>query len=888
MAFRSSSILPAADGLAAVAVPVPAGAAAGDVVVVGIYKENTAAVTGPDATWTEAAALTTSASARGALHVWWKRLTAADTGTYTFSWSGPSFAEAVAGAWSGRAATGDPFDGAPGTAESTAHVTSLPVSATPAAAGGDAVGVWINFNGGVEFTPPANYTERQDGDVTTLDTRDAVAAGSTGSISATVLAAQSNFMKGFLGVLAAQPASTDVTGTLAGTLPALTGSLTGVIPEDVTGTVTGTLPALTGSLTGTSDAPPHPFVTGISGLHFVDQDGQPILVKGDTVWAFPVNAGRRNGGDWQADIDAYMAARGSQGYNAVYMALLGSVQNNGPSDTGANENGDLPFVGGDPATFNEAYWQRVDYILSSAEAQGITVFCDYAYSNDLNNAALSGKTDAEFTSYGTSLGTRYAARPNLVWTIGGDYFGTWDDQLALVLSAIRAAGDTHVIAAENNAETTSRFAPATGAVEGWGTAHAQWNFCYTYNVTYDVVEYAMGEASPLPVLWGDGHYDQGTTADRHLMRNLTWWAYTSGSRGAIYGSESIWNWDSGSLTAVTSPGVFSGTDLPTIRDTFASYTGWHELLPDTDSSFVTAGRGAHAAHLASGGGGGEYNSTSPQDPYVTASVTPDGMLAMAYLPVATTITVNDTELAAGYTVAWVDPVTGTATLATPATTYTSPGANSVGDADWLLVFTAPTDVTGTVAGTLPALTGAATATVTVRGTVDGDVGQVGGGLQAEATVTGGVAGALPGLTGGLAGDVTSGITGAVTGVLPALTGALSGDATVTGAATGVLPALGGAVSGFVGDQQPAVDFTVTVNPARIRGRATPGGSRSGWATGDNRASVDAADSRERQRATTGPSHIIERATAAGTRPSWQAGDNRTSIQVGPSRDDRKD
>ena len=199
MAYRSSSQL-AGSNSATAAVPVPSAAASGDIAVVGIYKENTAAIT-PPAGFTQKAALTTSGTARGTLYVFWKRLTGADSGTYSFTWTGSTFRAAAAGLWSGRIATGDPFDGTVGTAESTSGVTTLNVSTSPAAANGDAVGFWTNFNGGGAFTAPTNYTERQEASgVITLDTRDAVTSGSTGNVTATC--SITDFMKAFLGVLA--------------------------------------------------------------------------------------------------------------------------------------------------------------------------------------------------------------------------------------------------------------------------------------------------------------------------------------------------------------------------------------------------------------------------------------------------------------------------------------------------------------------------------------------------------------------------------------------------------------------------------------------------------------------------------------------------------------
>lgn len=205
MAFRSSSNLAGASAANAV-VTVPAGATILDIALVGLYMESAAVVT-PPAGFTNKVSLQTSVASRGRLDVFWKRLAAADTGTYSFTWTGATFRAAVGGLWSGRRTTGDPFDTV-GTAENTVIGTTLNVSTSPGSAFGDAVGFWTDFSGGNAWTPPASYTERQDLDVITFDSRDAVAAGTTGNVSAT--ATISGFMKAFLGVLAPAGAAVKV------------------------------------------------------------------------------------------------------------------------------------------------------------------------------------------------------------------------------------------------------------------------------------------------------------------------------------------------------------------------------------------------------------------------------------------------------------------------------------------------------------------------------------------------------------------------------------------------------------------------------------------------------------------------------------------------------
>lgn len=265
MAFRSSSSL-TPGGVNGAAVPVPTGAASGDIAVVGIYIEDTVTITPPSG-FTLKSDLRTSATTRGGLVVYWKRLTGADSGTYSFTWSGTPWRGAVCGLWSGRVASGDPFDGTVGTAESTTTVSTLNVSTSPTGANGDAVGIWTNFNGGTSWTAPTNYTERVDTNVITLDTRDAVASGSTGNVTAT--STITDFEKAFLGVLAI--ASSGITGTAtpmeandtssasgqlgysgtsARTEAADTSSATGTVVNPVTGTATVTQANQTASASG--------------------------------------------------------------------------------------------------------------------------------------------------------------------------------------------------------------------------------------------------------------------------------------------------------------------------------------------------------------------------------------------------------------------------------------------------------------------------------------------------------------------------------------------------------------------------------------------------------------------------------------------------------------
>jgi hypothetical protein len=436
-----------------------------------------------------------------------------------------------------------------------------------------------------------------------------------------------------------------------------------------------------------------PFITATAGSgtasHFVDQYANPIMLRAFAIWSLFPHAGRWSG-TWQSTLDGAIASLAGMGANALMVKTFGHTTFGSTDDTGNTHDGVAPFVVGDIAVLNNTFWARVDYLLASAAAAGITVLLNMAHgTSDLaSGGILDGETSTKMGQYGSARGARYKTARNLIWMVGGDYFDGLNTQLTALINGIQGATDTHLVSVQNYPESTSRRDLFDNSLLNTGTDLADFSFVYSYNVSYDGIDHAWSESSPIPAAWMDGYYDQNLgSSSRKLLRDLAWWALSSGSRGTQYGSEGTWQWGSGAAAALTAE-TFPSTDLGGIWDSFASLNGWHRLAPDTDNSFLTAGRGTHAASFTSGGGGPEYNTLDPQDGYVTAGVTADGTLAVVYFPVDTTVTVDDTELVASYEVFWMDPVTGATTAESIASTYSPTGTNSLGGADRVLVFRA--------------------------------------------------------------------------------------------------------------------------------------------------------------------------------------------------------
>lgn len=169
---------------------VPAGAAIDDIAIVDLYLESGFGytVTPPAGFALDVTATRTGANAWNQYR-YWKRLTAADTGTYTFSISGASSAHmSVCALFSGRVTSGSPFDVTSNTNGVATAAACPTVALTPVTAGVDLVyGVFDYTNGTSAATNPSGWTQatfHADGSSLSYKNNQAAAAsGATSSAS---------------------------------------------------------------------------------------------------------------------------------------------------------------------------------------------------------------------------------------------------------------------------------------------------------------------------------------------------------------------------------------------------------------------------------------------------------------------------------------------------------------------------------------------------------------------------------------------------------------------------------------------------------------------------------------------------------------------------------
>src|SRR5262249_44118482 len=147
----------------------------------------------------------------------------------------------------------------------------------------------------------------------------------------------------------------------------------------------------------------------------------------------------------------------------------------------------------------------------------------------------------------------------------------------------------------------------------------------------------------------------------------------SGATGQLYGNGYTWGLNDKSwkehfdTTAVTELGLMAKL----FRD-----RAWQALVPDQAHHFLTDGAG-------------EYSSEGDvlNNKYATAATTPDGTLAVVYVPTDRTISIDLSKLKPGAKARWFDPTNGA--MRPAAAPFKTPGKNAAGKHDWVLLVEAP-------------------------------------------------------------------------------------------------------------------------------------------------------------------------------------------------------
>jgi hypothetical protein len=440
-------------------------------------------------------------------------------------------------------------------------------------------------------------------------------------------------------------------------------------PYSNTATVTTPAPPVQG---------PGPIGVGPTGRYLVDQSGVPFLISGESPQALI-------GDLTESDAAFFFEKRRAQGFNTVWINLLCNDYTGCGAD-GSTWDGVAPFTtAGDFSTPSEAYFAHVDRIIRLAGRYGLVVILDPAETGGWLGTMVSNGVD-KLRAYGQYLGGRYKDFPNIIWMHGNDYQSwgpTNDPYVTAVAEGIADVDTRHLQTVELN-----YFVSGSLDDPAWAPI-IDLNASYTYEPTYEQVLKDYNRSNFLPTFLVEGGYEfeltGGNRAQALQLRRQEYWSLLSGATGQLYGNHYTWqfvcpqrdgdgNCVGGWKDQLDTLGV---TELGYLNALFASRR-WYDLVPDQAHTVVTDGLGTYGS-----------------DDYVTAAGTPDGRLAIAYVPSGRTVTVDLGRFSGSVTARWYDPTAGTfASVAgspfanSGSQPFTTPGTNAAGDTDWVLVLEA--------------------------------------------------------------------------------------------------------------------------------------------------------------------------------------------------------
>lgn len=430
-----------------------------------------------------------------------------------------------------------------------------------------------------------------------------------------------------------------------------------------------------------------------NGRYLATPSNQPFFLVGDTAWSLALSL-------TESEASFYLSTRAGQGFNTIFFDAVGlkSIV----SGVSTDRNGNAPFNGtlpggqydvstvpaaGDTTTSAGRYWQHVDNLITMANNLGIEIALDVydTYCPWFQTGTRDGNSPsstAKLQAYGQFLGRRYGAFPNIIWVFGNDYLvsSAGDADMAAVIQGIRQFDTVHPITLEM--DSAAGFPPAafdSANLRPWLAL----NGIYLYNTgPYRSIYLAQYNRSDFgPVFNSETGYElnTGIGVTPTTVRLGHYVMLLSGSVGDLYGNERVGGAFSGGpfaadwQTQLQSQGAREMTHFAT----FLASIPWATLVPD-QSGLVFSGVG------------------SPTD--YSGAWAIDGTLAVGYKPPTGTsgqnFLINMSRFTGLVTARWFDPTAGRyATIGTGLAnsgtrTFTSPGANSAGQNDWVLVLTA--------------------------------------------------------------------------------------------------------------------------------------------------------------------------------------------------------
>jgi hypothetical protein len=411
-----------------------------------------------------------------------------------------------------------------------------------------------------------------------------------------------------------------------------------------------------------------------SGRHFVHADGEPFLWLADTCWNGPL---RSDDEEWRH----YLRERTRQGFSAVQWVAtqyLASVE--------GDRDGRLPYSGRERIAIDPAFFQRLDGKMRAIRDAGLLGVPVLLWAAEWREEAAINATNPGYDLpedqailLARHMVARWDAYP-VAWFLGGDapYTGDRAPRWRRIGRAVFEDIDHAPVTLHPNG--MSWFGPdfddeAWLDYIGYQSGHGDDESTVDWLVAGPPAT-GWQELRPRPVINleppYEGHlgYQSGLPFDAtDVRRRLAWSLLVAPTAGVTYGGHGVWGWDDGTTTPQNHPrtGVplpwreallMEGAEQMVHLRAFLDGIEWWRLRPDPDL-------------VVEPGGGSRF---------VAAASTPEGDLAVVYVPEEREVRLRPGAVPKGTVGTWADPVSG----ATMAADVSHPVVRTPGAGDWWL------------------------------------------------------------------------------------------------------------------------------------------------------------------------------------------------------------
>ena len=436
--------------------------------------------------------------------------------------------------------------------------------------------------------------------------------------------------------------------------------------------------------------------------YLVDQNNKPFPILGRTAW-FLVSQSEDG---YKTFLDNTI----KHGFNSIEISVImhWPMGNHAPF----NADGEAPFtkrLDGTPwkgnlvydtiskqspdlLTPNEKYWSLVDKLLGYCESKGIAVFMFPGYvgyngqeQGWMQELIANGPSKTE--QYGAWVATRYKNRKNIVWMLLGDLGRFNEEQKQTEAALIKGLKS---VKGQQSRQYTAEAQSGENAADNIHFGHEMTlNGCYTWDLKVPVpylARKAYAHDPAMPAFLLEEPYDEEGPDGNNYNPNATqpvrrfqWWGWLSTTGGYIAGNAYIWQFvDPVWQQHLNTQGAM---DMERLNG-FVRSIRWWGLVPSGLNGMRTLVTNRV-----------NVDSTAT---YIAASATKDGSLLVAYVPpdFSGTVSIDMTALSKTSYGYWFDPTSGkyVAIAGTPFPNkgnreFPTPGKNSKGENDWVLVLT---------------------------------------------------------------------------------------------------------------------------------------------------------------------------------------------------------